>query len=48
MLLLSVAISVEQRNAMARHVPVDGGRELHGEVERALKVEGEDLGEAAA
>jgi hypothetical protein len=33
---------------MAGQAPVDSGREFHGEVERALKALGEDLGEAPA
>jgi hypothetical protein len=36
---------------MAGQAPVDSGRELHGEVERALEAQGEDLealGEAPA
>ena len=49
MLPLSLGpISVEQRNEMARQAPVDSGRELPGEVERALEAQGEDLGEAPA
>jgi hypothetical protein len=49
MLLLSLrAISVEQRNVMAGQAPVDSGRELPGEVERALEAQGEYLGEAPA
>jgi hypothetical protein len=37
--------TVEQRNGMAGHGPVDSGRELHGdEVEQALKAPGRDLG----
>jgi hypothetical protein len=49
MLLLSLrAISVEQRNAMAGQVPVDSGRELHGEVGRALVAQSKDRGEAPA
>jgi hypothetical protein len=49
MLLLSLrAISVQQRNAMAGQVPVDSGRELHGEVGRALVAQSKDRGEAPA
>jgi hypothetical protein len=33
---------------MAGQAPVDSGRELHGEVERALEAQGADRGEVPA
>jgi hypothetical protein len=33
---------------MPGRAPVDFGRELHGEIERALEAHGEDRGEALA
>jgi hypothetical protein len=40
--------TVELRKALPGQAPVDFGRELHGEIERASEARGEDRGEALA